>query len=241
MMTVIHVVFGSFALFAAPAALFVSKGGGWHKRLGFAFGIAMGVVLFTAGFMWQSKGHFFLVPLGIVSGYLVINGYRVAQRRRRSRPSRLQDGIDVAAALVVIGAGIGAARLGITASTPLLHSIEPALIGIGTIAIAFGLNDILGFLGPRIRLGWLFAHFAALIAAYVSAVTAFVVINAHGVPMVLRWLVPSLIGVVAIGTYTFRFASRGVPVAVATSRLNRFRIQFKKLMFGWKIRSGRTL
>jgi hypothetical protein len=202
----------------------------------------MAVVLFTAGFMWQSKGHFFLVPLGVVSGYLVVNGYRVAERRRRPVPNRLQDGIDIALALVVICAGIGAARLGITASTPLLHSIEPALIGIGTIAISFGLNDILGFLGPRLRQGWLFAHFAALIAAYVSAVTAFVVINAHGAPMMLRWFVPSLIGVSAIGAYTFRYTSRTVSVAVATSRLRLFRLKLGKLlMFGWKIRSGRTL
>jgi hypothetical protein len=228
--TVIHVVFGSIALFAAPAAFFVRKGGTWHRRFGFGFGVAMGVVLLSAGFMWQEKGHFFLVPLGIVSGYLILNGYRVVARRRRRRASALQDGIDVAASAVVIAAGFGAAALGITAANPLLLSIRPALIGIGTIAICFGLNDVLGFYGPRLRNGWLLAHFAALIAAYVSAVTAFVVINAHAVPMLLRWLVPSVIGGGTIVAYTLRVGGSALPVAAATSRLRRFRLKLAQLL-----------
>ena len=70
-------------------------------------------------------------------------------------------------------------------------SIRPALIGIGSIAICFGLNDILGFYAPRSRTGWLLAHLSAMLAAYISATTAFLVINAHHVPMVLRWALPS--------------------------------------------------
>jgi hypothetical protein len=42
-----------------------------------------------------------------------------------------------------------------------------------------------------------------MIAAYVSAVTAFCVINFHGVPMFLRWFVPSAIGTIVIGRLTY--------------------------------------
>jgi hypothetical protein len=51
---------------------------------------------------------------------------------------------------------------------------------------------------PRTRVGWLIAHFSAMIAAYISAVTAFVVINAHAVPMQFRWIVPISIGTLVI-------------------------------------------
>jgi uncharacterized membrane protein len=241
-MTILHVIFGTLALAAAPAALFARKGAALHRSFGIAFTLAMSVVLFSAGFMWQAKGHLFLVPLGVVSGYLILNGWRVVQRRRRRSPSAVQNAVDIGAACVALGAGCAAAYLGIAAATPLTLSIRPALIGIGTIAIAFGTNDILGFMGPRMKLGWLLAHFAAMIGAYVSAVTAFVVINAHHVPMMLRWLVPSAIGAAVIIVYTLRYTPLALPVASATALAHRFRlVSMQSLRFGRKSGSGRTL
>jgi uncharacterized membrane protein len=242
MLTAVHVIFGTLALAAAPAALLVRKGGTWHRRFGWAFGLTMAVVLLSAGFMWQAKGHVFLVPLGIISGYLVINGYRVTARRRRRPASRFQDGADIAAAVAVIAAGLGAAYLAIWPSSALLRSIAPALLGIGAIGISFGLNDVLGFFGSRMRTGWLLAHFAALIAAYISAVTAFLVINAHHAPMLLRWILPSALGGSVIVAYTLRSVRFAWPVASATPWGHRIRVRLGQLtLFGWKIGSGRTL
>jgi len=242
MLTAVHVIFGTLALAAAPAALLVRKGGTWHRRFGWAFGLTMAVVLFSAGFMWQAKGHVFLVPLGIISGYLAINGYRVTARRRRRPASRFQDRADIAAAVAVIAAGLGAAYLAIWPSSSLLRSIAPALLGIGAIGISFGLNDVLGFFGSRMRAGWLLAHFAALIAAYISAVTAFLVINAHHAPMLLRWILPSALGGSVIVAYTLRTVRFAWPVASATPWGHRIRVRLGQLtLFGWKIGSGRTL
>jgi uncharacterized membrane protein len=242
MLTAIHVIFGTLALAAGPAALFVRKGGTWHRRFGWAFGLTMAVVLLSAGYMWQAKGHVFLVPLAIISGYLVVNGYRVTARRRRRPANRLQDTADIAAAGCVIAAGLGAAYLAIWPSSALLRSIAPALLGIGAIGISFGLNDVLGFLTPRMRAGWLLAHFAAFIAAYISAVTALLVINAHHAPMLLRWALPSALGGSVIVAYTLRCVRFARPVASATPWARRVRIRLGQLtLFGWKIGSGRTL
>jgi hypothetical protein len=218
MMTVLHVAFGTLALLAAPAALLVRKGGRWHALCGKLFVGTMFVVLFTAGFLWQAKGHLFLVPLGAVSAYLIFSGYRSIVRRRRPRPDEINDRTDMLAAAAAVAAGCGAAYLGLTASTPLMHSIAPALVAIGAIGIAFALNDVLGFAGPRLRMGWLLSHFSGMLAAYISAVTAFLVINAHDVPMILRWVVPSSIGAALIIGQTLRVVRFSLPFGRGIAR-----------------------
>ena len=211
MMTVLHVAFGTIALIAAPAALFARKGSGWHRRFGQLFVGTMAIVLFTAGFLWQTRGHLFLVPLGGVSAYLIYSGYRAVARRRRRRPDEIEDRTDMLAAGAAIVAALGAAYLGLTASTPLLIGIAPALVGIGAIGLSFAINDIVGFAAQRMRVGWLLSHFSGMLAAYVSAVTAFLVINAHAVPMLVRWIVPSSIGALAIVAVTLRHVRLSLP------------------------------
>ncbi len=202
MMTFLHVVAGTCVLVVAPAALMVRKGGSWHRRWGVTFMAAMSLVLLTAGFMWQPKGHIFLLALAIVSGYLVFNGYRIIARRHRRRADPLDDGIDYAAAGVTVICGVWLLVIAATASNDLMRSLAPIMAGLGIVAVAFAVNDARGILGPRSRIGWLIAHFSAMIAAYVSAVTAFIVINAHGVPMALRWFVPIGIGTIVITAYS---------------------------------------
>jgi hypothetical protein len=205
MMTVLHVICGTFVLGVAPAAMLARKGGRWHRRWGTAFMLAMSVVLFTAGFMWQPKGHVFLFALALVSGYLVFNGYRIIARRRRNRPDELDDVIDIAAAALAVAAGVWLVIIAATAPGALMRSLAPIMAGLGVVAAAFAFNDVRGILGPRSRIGWLIAHFSAMIAAYISAVTAFVVINAHGVPMELRWLVPIGLGTLVITAFSLPY------------------------------------
>lgn len=216
MLTALHIVFGSVVLVVAPAALLVRKGGRWHRRWGAVFSAAMSIVLLTAGFMWQPKGHVFLFALALISGYLIFNGYRIVARRRRGRADTLDDGIDVAAAGVAIACGLWLLWIAATATTPLLQSLAPIMAGLGVVAVAFALNDARGIYGPRSKVGWLIAHFSAMIAAYISAVTAFVVINAHGVPMELRWIVPIAIGTLVITAFSLPYRlPKKLPVKAA--------------------------
>ena len=168
-----------------------------------AFTLSMFVVLFSAGFLWQAKGHLFLVPLAAVSAYLIFHGWRSIARRRRG-PDPIDDRVDMLAAWAAIAAGAATAYLGLTPSTELLRSISPALMGVGTIAICFGINDLLGFRSERTKQGWLLSHLSAMLAAYISAVTAVLVINAHQMPMIVRWLLPSALGASAIVYYSLR-------------------------------------
>jgi hypothetical protein len=205
MMTVLHVIFGTFVLVVAPAAMFARKGGRWHRRWGKAFMLAMGVVLFTAGFMWQPKGHLFLLALSLVSAYFIFNGFRILARRRRRREDDLDNGVDILAAVATVVAGAWLFWIAATPVDKLMQSLAPIMAGLAAVAIAFAFNDIRGIFGPRSRVGALIAHFSAMIAAYISAVTAFVVINAHGVPMQLRWLVPISIGTLVISAFALPY------------------------------------
>lgn len=182
--------------------------------------MSMAIVLCTAGVMWQAKGHVFLVPLGFVSAYLIFNGWRVIARRKRKERGSVDDRVDMLAACGVIAAGLVTAYIGARADTPLLLSIRPALYGIGGIACCFGVNDLVGFRQPRSRHGWVLAHLAAMIAAYISATTAFLVINAHHVPMILRWLVPSVVGIGFIATYSLREIRHSLSIERAIGKRN---------------------
>ena len=51
----------------------------------------------------------------------------------------------------------------------------------------------------------MFYHLSAMLAAYISAVTAFIVINAHSVPMLYRWLVPGVIGTLVITAFSSKY------------------------------------
>jgi uncharacterized membrane-anchored protein len=218
--TLLHVVAGTFVLAVAPAAMIARKGGRWHRGWGIAFTTAMAFVLATAVFMWQAHGHLFLLFLDAVSAYLVFTGYRTISRRRRRAPDSREDHIDTLVAGGVAACAAVLVWLAVAARTPLVHDLAPVLVALACIALAFvGLDLKALFERRQSRLGSLLMHLSAMIGAYISAVTAFVVINAHGVPMGLRWLVPSVVGTVAIAAFSIVYRRRfaGAPVPTATS------------------------
>jgi hypothetical protein len=166
----------------------------------------MGVVLFTAAFMWQAKGHVFLLVLDIVCAYLVFEGFRVIARRRRNARDRAADGVDIAAAAMILLCSIALVAIALIAKTPLMRDIAGILIGLAAIAATFAILDLRAVAARvQTRLGSLLLHISAMMAAYISAVTAFCVINFHGVPMSLRWIVPSLIGSTIIAYFSMQY------------------------------------
>jgi uncharacterized membrane protein len=204
--TVVHVVAGTLVLVVAPAAIVARKGGRWHRAWGRAFAAAMAVVLATAAFMWETHGHLFLLFLDVVSAYLVFQGFRTIVRRRRRAPDARANRIDASAAWLTVLCAVALVVLGLTAHTPLMRSLEPVLFALGAIAAIFAFLDLRALVERRqSRLGSLLVHLSAMIGAYISAVTAFCVINFHGVPMGLRWLVPSVAGSVVIGAFSVAY------------------------------------
>jgi hypothetical protein len=201
-----HVVAGTIVLVVAPVALLALKGGRTHRRAGVAFASAMAVVLVTAAFMWQAKGHVFLLVLDVVCAYLVFEGFRVIARRRRVASDPIADRFDIAAAALVLVCAIALVAIALVAQTPLMRGIAGILIGLAAIAATFAALDLRAVAARvQTRLGSLLLHISAMMAAYISAVTAFCVINFHGVPMSLRWIVPSLLGSTIIAYFSMQY------------------------------------
>ncbi len=219
LVTLVHVVAGTLVLGVAPAAMIVRKGGRWHRTWGRIFASGMGVVLLSAAFMWQEHGHVFLLFLDAVSAYLVFAGFRtLARRRRRVRDARA-DALDAIAGAVVVLCAAALAVIAFTARTPLMHDLSAVLYALAAIAGAFAFLDLKAVIERRqTRLGSLLLHLSAMIGAYISAVTAFCVINFHGVPMGLRWLVPSVAGTLVIASFSVayrrRFARSSSPMPI---------------------------
>ena len=180
MLPALHVIFGTVALLVVPAALVARKGGDWHRRWGIGFHRlddrgALHRRLHVAGegasLSRPARPGERLSDIQRLARHRAPRAARTGSHRRSRRPGgrpwrhrrRVRDRLSRAH----------------RRKTPLLLSIRPALIGIGSIAICFGLNEMLGFYAPRTRSGWLLAHLSAMLAAYISASTAFLVINAH--------------------------------------------------------------
>lgn len=211
-MTWLHVLCGSIVLAIAPIAMIVRKGGRLHNRAGAIFIACMGGVAATALFMWQKKGHLFLVFLDIVVIYLFVYGYRVLNRKRHGFSSA-DDRIDYALALAVIAGSGLTIWVGFGINTPLMHDLRYVLTMLGIIGLWFGAWDIYSLVTHRLtKTGWMFLHFTAMIAAYVSAVTAFIVINGHSVAMIVRWMAPITIGTVVILYFQFTMRKRLSPI-----------------------------
>lgn len=212
--TLLHVAAGTLVLVVAPAAIVVRKGGRWHRRWGAAFVYGMVAVLATAAFMWQANGHLFLLLLDVVCAYLVFQGLRVIARRRRRGAEPQADRIDLGAALAVLTAVAALLTVAFTARGDLLRALAPILIAIAAIAAAFAGLDLQALRSRRqSRVSSLLVHLSAMIGAYVSAVTAFCVINLHHVSMSLRWVVPSVAGTLVISGFSAIVRHRGAQQA----------------------------
>ena len=64
----------------------------------------------------------------------------------------------------------------------------------GTVGIIFATRDLILFKNPKkLRKSWLKLHIGKMLGGYISAVTAFIVVNQF-IPGIAGWLVPSVFG-----------------------------------------------
>jgi uncharacterized membrane protein len=192
----VHIAAGFLALFAGIGAMATTKGGRQHRRAGRLYVSAMVVVAATAialfGFDW-SRSRGFLALIAVFSFYFVFSGYRALGRKRSEATVGTPDWLGVAlvtlASLGILMMGVVFVRAG--------NGFAPVMLVFGAIGTVVGITDGAAFLGYRDGGTWLGEHVFRMGAGYVATVTAFSTVNFLFLPVVVRWLWPTALGVPA--------------------------------------------
>lgn len=195
---IIHILFGSVALFVAPAAMLTAKGGLWHRRWGKIFFWSITGVAITAVVMSLIQSGLFFLLVALFSFYLALTGYRVLYRKTPQQRATQGDWIAVSAML----AG-SVALIAYGAYLMLTSSFGMVALVFGALGLLFAIRDIHEFRHhPADKQAWWYSHMTRMLAAYIATVTAFSVVNFRFLPPITRWLWPTLVGTVGIVIWT---------------------------------------
>lgn len=184
----IHASFGGIALLTGFISMSAKKGNTIHKKFGLIFFYSMmisGITAMIVAFMPNHESPF-LFAVGIFSLYFVLTGKR-ALKFKRENPNLKTDRM---ISIIMIIAGV----LMILLPMILTKSINIILVVFALIGIVFSLRDLLLYKNPkRLRKAWLKLHLGKMLGGYISATTAFVVVNQF-FPSVYGWFIPGIIG-----------------------------------------------
>lgn len=200
----IHATFGGIALIAGLISMIAKKGKKIHKKFGLIFFYSMILSGITAMIVAVLPNHEnpFLFAVGIFSSYFVITGNRALNFKRKNPDLK----IDKLISIIMIITGI----LMISLPIILTKSINIILVVFAIIGIIFSVKDLLLFKNPeKLKKGWLKLHLGKMIGGYISATTAFVVVNEF-FPSFYGWFIPGIIGGIIITYWTRKMNKKTV-------------------------------
>jgi uncharacterized membrane protein len=191
---VFHIVGGTVALISGLVAMLTVKGSKPHRLAGkIYFG---GMTAVFVGAVITAIGHHkdFLLMVGFFSYYLTVLGYRVLYLKKLNQGQKpvLIDWVIISVSAIFIlalfGWGIWALTLG--------SGMGIAGITFGAIGSSFLIMDVRNFIRPpKEKMHWWFTHLGSMGGSYISAITAFVVVNVE-LPQYnwVLWILPAAIG-----------------------------------------------
>jgi len=184
----IHAAFGGIALLAGFVSMIAKKGQIVHRKSGLFFFYAMmisGIIAMLVAVLPNHENPF-LFAVGIFSLYFVVTGKRVLRLKRKNPNLK----IDKIIAVVMIVTGV----LMIFLPPILTNNVNPILLVFGVVGIVLSVKDLLLFKKPdRLQKAWLKLHLGKMLGGYISATTAFVVVNEF-FPSIYGWFIPGIIG-----------------------------------------------
>jgi hypothetical protein len=184
----IHAAFGGIALLAGLISIIAKKGKKNHRKSGLMFFYSMilsGIIAMIVAVLPNHESPF-LFAVGIFSLYFVLTGNRALNFKRKSPELK----IDKIISIVMITTGI----LMISLPIILTKSINIILVVFAIVGIIFSVRDLILFKNPeRLRKGWLKLHLGKMIGGYISATTAFLVLN-NFFPSFYGWFIPGIVG-----------------------------------------------
>jgi hypothetical protein len=204
----IHAAFGGIALFAGLISISAKKGKTVHKKFGLLFFYSMmlsGVIAMIVALLPNHESPF-LFSIGIFSLYFVLTGKRALNFKRDNTNFK----IDKFISIIMIITGI----LMIVLPILLTKSINIILVVFAIVGIFFSVRDLVIFKNPiRLRKDWLKLHLGKMIGGYISATTAFVVVNDF-FPSFYGWFIPGIIGGFIIAYWMIKM-NKKIPISKA--------------------------
>lgn len=183
-----HALLGGIALLSGLISLIAKKGKKVHKKMGRLFYYTMLLSALTALIIASLPQHEspFLFIIGIFSSYFIITGYRALRFKDKNinlKTDKLISWIMTFTALLMIF------------YNPLVHQkINIVLTVLGILGLIFSTRDLILYKNiDKLNNAWLKLHLGKMIGGYISATTAFVVVN-NFFPSFYGWFVPGTIG-----------------------------------------------
>lgn len=227
---VLHIAAGFTALALFWLPMVARKGGALHRRVGWIYVGAMGVVAVTAVVVCSARilldgpqvraRSLFLLFISVLAATAAASGVRALREKRRIGPTRKFVNLALPVLLLV-------------------SSVAISLYGFHLGAILFMVFGAIGFLSsgsqlfywlrpPQSRMHWWFAHMSGMIGSSIATLTAFVVVNAPRLGLasfsILPWVAPGVVGVIGLSVwirhYKRKFATpsrKGALVATAST------------------------
>jgi hypothetical protein len=189
---VIHVIAGSIGLFTGTMNIVRRKGDILHKKVGILFYFGM-LINAVAGFVMSiMHENLFLLIIAVFSFYLTATGKRFLNLKRLNDEQKPKK-IDWLLTLTMFLFSIFFILYGINL---LIHLVDfgIVLLFFGLISILMVRNDLKIYSGKiKFENYWLLIHIQRMIAGYIAALTAFLVVNNTYLPSIVAWLLPTVI------------------------------------------------
>jgi len=200
----IHAAIGGIALMSGLISIISKKGQKVHKAFGLVFFYSMLLSGLSAMLISCLPNHEnpFLFAIGIFSLYFVISGKRALNFKNENINLK----IDRIISIVMLITGI----LMIFLPILIIKNINIILFVFGFFGIIFSIKDLLLFKNKtKLRKGWLKLHLGKMLGGYISASTAFVVVN-NFFPSIYGWFIPGIIGGFIIAYWTRKIKNKTV-------------------------------
>lgn len=193
---VLHVLGGSIGLLSGTLNILRKKGEQKHQRTGRLFVYSMLTAGFSSFILSLIHPNYFLFMVGVFTVYLVGTGNRYIYLKllgSKQRPGL----VDKAITYGMLVAGVLFVVFGIK-NLFNGNTFGIVFIAFGSLGLRFVKTDLANYKGEHSAKNyWLLAHLQRMIAAYISALTAFLVVNAQYLlptfPSVVVWLIPTVL------------------------------------------------
>lgn len=195
----IHIAGGTSALITGMGAMLTKKGSTTHRTFGKIYFWSMTAVFVGALATALGHGRDFLLMVAFFSYYMTVRGYRILYLKKLYAGQKAAP-IDW---LIITVSSVFILFLLIWGTVEVVNGNGMGITGIvfGSIGLSFLIGDVRNFFKPPVeKMHWWYDHISSMGGSYISAVTAFIVVNIQ-LPQFnwVLWVLPAILGGMLIG------------------------------------------